>query len=112
MGDSDSSKGEDLKHNSLETFFGEAVDFMGKGDVILQGDFNARSGNENDYLPNDKYDGIFGIENHEDPPHRNSEDRKICEKGSLLIDLCRSYDFRIANGRTLGDIFGKFTYMQ
>ena len=112
VGDSDSSKGEDLKHNSLETFFGEAVDFMGKGDVILQGDFNARSGNENDYLPNDKYDGIFGIENHEDPPHRNSEDRKICERGSLLIDLCRSYDFRIANGRTLGDIFGKFTSMQ
>jgi hypothetical protein len=100
------------KHSSLEKFFSEANQFSLKGEVIMQGDINGRIGNLSDYLKKDKYDDLFGILNHENNPPRNSEDKKVCERGSLLIDLCKSGDYRIANGRKPGDIFGKFTSMQ
>ena len=100
------------KHACLEKFFEEAAQFSSKGEVILQGDINARTGTLPDFLTKDKYDEFFGIENHDKNPPRNSEDRKVCERGSLLLDLCRSGDYRIANGRKLGDLTGKFTSMQ
>ena len=104
--------GVDDNHSSLESFFEEARLFNKKGEIILQGDINARTGNELDFLPKDKFDDLFGIVNEEINPPRNSEDKKVCERGALLLDLCRSGDFRIANGRKPGDLFGKFTSMQ
>ena len=101
-----------VNQSSLEKIFEEAVTFSKKGEVILQGDFNARIGTEPDFLHKDKFDDTFGIINHDDNPPRNSEDKKVCERGSLFIDLCRSFDLRVANGRKTGDIFGKFTSMQ
>ena len=100
------------KHSSLEEFFVEANQFSSKGEVIMQGDINGRIGRLPDFITNDKYDDLFGIENHEYNPPRNSEDTKVCTRGSLLLDLCKSGDFRIANGRKPGDIFGKYTSMQ
>jgi hypothetical protein len=100
------------KHTSLERFFEEATQFSMKGEVILQGDINARTGDLPDFLTKDKFDDYFGIVNNEKNPPRNSEDKKVCERGSLLLDLCRSGDYRIANGRKLGDLSGKFTSMQ
>ena len=100
------------KHSSLERFFEEAHLYSKKGEVILQGDINARTGDEPDFLSKDKYDDLFGIENREINPPRNSEDKKVCERGSLLLDLCKSGDYRIANGRKPGDLFGKYTSIQ
>ena len=100
------------KHEPLQLFFEEARQFSLKGEVILQGDFNARTAAMPDYLIKDKFDDEFGICNEERTPPRNSEDKKVCERGSLLLDLCRSGDFLIANGRKPGDVFGKFTSMQ
>ena len=80
------------KHTSLEKFFEEADHYSMKGEVIMQGDMNARIGMQPDFLSKDKYDDLFGIENHGKNPPRNSEDKKVCERGSLLIDLCRSSD--------------------
>ena len=100
------------KHKSLELLFEEAQLFSTLGEVILQGDLNARIGNEPDFIPKDKYDDIFGIVNHDKNPPRNSEDMKVCDRGSLLLDLCRSSDYLIANGRKPGDLFGKFSSMQ
>ena len=58
-------------------FFEEAAQFSSKGEVILQGDINARTGTLPDFLTKDKYDEFFGIENHDKNPPRNSEDRKV-----------------------------------
>ena len=102
----------DEKHSSLEKFFEEANQFSLKGEVIMQGDMNGRIGSLPDFINKDKYDDLFGIENHEYNPPRNSEDKKVCDRGSLIIDLCKSGDYRVANGRKPGDIFGKFTSMQ
>ena len=98
--------------SSLERFFEEARQFNHKGEVILQGDFNARTGKEDDFISKDKFDDIFGIENEATNLPRNSEDGKVCERGALLLDLCKSCDYRICNGRKPGDLFGKFTSIQ
>ena len=100
------------KLEKLESFFKEAEIFAMQGEVILQGDINARIGNQYDFLSKDKYDEILGIETHDDNPPKNSEDKKTCERGLVLLDLCRSLDYLIANGRKPGDLFGKFTSMQ
>ena len=103
---------DNVKHKVLETFFEEADMFKDKGDVIIQGDLNARTGTKADYITGDKYDHILGIENTKSNIPRNSEDRHVCERGALLLDLCKSLDFHIVNGRKPGDIFGKFTSHQ
>ena len=74
--------------------------------------FNARTANTPDFLKMDKMDDIFHIENQVAPPLRNSEDKKICERGLNMVDLCKSLDFLIINGRKAGDIFGKYTSFQ
>ena len=55
---------------------------------------------------------MFGISNQEKPLPRNSEDRKTFPRGDSLLNLCKSLDFLIVNGRKSGDIFGKFTSSQ
>ena len=47
------------------------------------------------------------------PLTRNSEDMKLINKrGKDFLDLCRIHDLTIANGRVMGDIFGKYTCHQ
>ena len=50
--------------------------FQHKGVTIVQGDFNARTGSEPDFVNADKSDDIFGIENLMNQGPRNSEDTK------------------------------------
>ena len=54
----------------------------------MLGDFDGRTGNL-PFIARDKYDEIFGIENHENNPPRNSEDKRVCDRGSALLDLCK-----------------------
>ena len=63
----------------------------------------------------DKYDEILGVQNTlvSIPPSRNSQDMKIVNKrGREFLDICRINDLVIANGRTIGDLFGKYTCHQ
>ena len=44
---------------------------------------------------------------------RNSKDMKIINRrGNDLLDICRINDLCVVNGRTLGDLFGRFTCHQ
>ena len=86
--------------------------FRYKGVIIVQGDLNARTGKEPDYVNADKSDDIFGIQNLTNQAPRNSEDTKTNPRGKDLIDLCKINDLLIANGRTSGDLFGKLTSHQ
>ena len=90
----------------------EAESFSEKGVVFIQGDLNARTGTEPDYIEHDKSDDIFNIQNLEKPLSRNSDDKKLCERGTKLLDLCKYMDFLIVNGRKTEDIFGKYTSIQ
>ncbi len=83
-----------------------------KGSVLICGDFNARTGNENDTISPDKFDEEFHIINNNPPPRRNSQDKTLNGRGKDLIDMCKSLELYIVNGRKLGDPFGKFTCFQ
>lgn len=86
--------------------------FSKKGSVLVQGDLNARTGNEQDFVTFDKYDIIPSNVGENSPIKRSSEDRKINQRGKELIDLCKANDLLIANGRKVGDLRGKFTSHQ
>ena len=83
------------------------------GDIILCGDFNARSGSEPDFIQNDNY-GIH-IPVHDDyecdviQELRNSYDSKLDTRGKQLLEFCISTKMRILNGRVIGDLLGKYT---
>ena len=84
------------------------------GEIILQGDFNARTSNGTDIVEPDKFDPIIPtIETNQSYiSPRNSKDKKLDGRGKELLDLCKSLDLSIVNGRKTGDIFGDFTSFQ
>ena len=77
----------------------------------MQGDLNARTGVERDFIESDKFDAS-GVENFSKYSCRNSEDKKVNKRGKDLLDLCKVNDLLITNGRKIGDLFGKFTSHQ
>ena len=93
----------------------EITNFNKKGgEVILQGDFNARTSNRTDTVEPDKFDPVNPIMEKNLIPinSRNSKDSKLDSRGRELLDLCKSLDLNIVNGRKTGDIFGDFTSFQ
>ena len=94
----------------------DIASYSTQGEVMVCGDFNARTGGLSDYILNDAV-----TENFEDCPtppgycpdypiKRNQLDSKSNFHGSLLTDLCKSSQLRIVNGRFLGDSLGYFTF--
>ena len=83
-------------------------------DIILLGDFNARTSTLSDILPHDAHNNEFnpGDENNELLPKRNNSDPKLNTNGRPFIELLQSLGLVILNGRTLGDIFGAPTCIQ
>ena len=90
--------------------------FLSKGEVILSGDFNARTGGLNDFIQNDGVnDNFTDCPVPEDytpdlPLERNQLDQKNNLHGNLLVNICKSSQMRIVNGRFLGDSLGYFTF--
>ena len=86
----------------------------GKNTYIF-GDFNARTKTVCENIIHDKTDETLGIQTtiKSTPPSRNSEDQKLVNKrGHDFLDLCRAHDLTIANGRTIGDLYGHYTCHQ
>ena len=76
------------------------------------GDFNARTGTENDFIV-EEHNNFVLDDNFPLPrqvPNRKSFDSHINEHGKYLIELCKSLDLRILNGRCKGDSLGKITF--
>ena len=86
--------------------------YSSMGQIVLVGDFNSRTATEKDYISQDTSKHIpvnmcYRID--KDLGNRSNEDSKICESGKRLIEICITSELRILNGRTLGDMFGRFT---
>jgi hypothetical protein len=83
------------------------------GEVVVQGDFNAYTGSIPDFVLSDNppYPNSDGPNYFIDSCiPRNKFDRKHPNKsGKLLTDLCKETGLRLLNGRTLGDLHGKYT---
>ena len=92
----------------------EIAKFQQKGEVIIQGDFNARTGREKDFVNPHIMDENY---NHREAENmgvvqRNSEDTTINPRGEELLELCKSLDMVILNGRKVSDLWGKMTSHQ
>ena len=93
----------------------EIQQFSSGQNTLILGDFNARIKTVCENIAYDKSDEYFGVENKLEtiPLSRNSEDMKIVNsRGREFLDVCRSNDLSIANGRVVGDLFGKYTCHQ
>ena len=60
-------------------------------------------------IPPDKFDDEFHICVNDNPPKRNSQDKKANKRGMELVDMCKSLELNIINARKTGDPFGKYT---
>ena len=101
--------------NFFDTVNGEIEKFKNDKNFLIFGDFNARTRTECENVVHDKYDENFGIQSKMThlPLSRNSEDMKLINKrGKDFLDICRINDLSIANGRVIGDFFGKYTCHQ
>jgi hypothetical protein len=105
-GNSERSK---KNYDFLSTLNDEIAFYSKKGPILLQGDFNSRTGVGKDFVEFDKSDLELGIENFDNQNGRNSEDKKVNSRGKELLDVCKLNDLLILNGRKTGDIFGAFT---
>ncbi|CAH3165340.1 unnamed protein product, partial [Porites lobata] len=86
--------------------------FHRKGLIVLAGDFNARTGKENDFITDESGKFIPGGDI-PPPPNltkRQNFDNIVNDHGKQLLDLCKTCDLRILNGRSKGDTLGKFTF--
>ena len=92
----------------------EVMKFQTKGRIILTGDLNARTGKTHDYILPDRHNFLEENEEADNPlfPERNSEDTKTDNRGEELLELCKSLNLVILNGRKPGDMFGKVTSIQ
>ena len=86
----------------------DVISLHEKGEVIIIGDLNARTGKLDDTINPDKSDIEFDISIPTPPPNRNSRDTVTDRRGLDLLELCKSVDLRIVNGRKTGDHFGDF----
>ena len=91
----------------------EVAKYAQLGDILLMGDFNARTACENDYINNDGDNAFVPLPDVYVPdlpmPSRRSHDMVVNTYGRKLLELCKCSSLRLLNGRKLGDSLGKFT---
>lgn len=103
----------------IEDVLFELQNMYGDIEIVLAGDFNARtaeifefaSENNDNYNPGLHYIFDNGIGEELNMPKRKNKDKTVNTFGKSLIDLCSMYDLCIVNGRNKGDIDGNFTYV-
>ena len=83
-----------------------------KGNMILLGDFSARTGM---YKDNVSKEGSNFISNDSselslERDLRNNFDNILNSHGKRLLETCKIFDLRILNGRSKGDYLGNTTY--
>ena len=86
--------------------------FSSLGSILLMKDFNSRTGK---YADNVCQDGNSIIVNDQSKSsqyafQRNSFDDNLNNHGKKLLEICRSADLRILNGRISGDSLGRPTF--
>ncbi|KAK6188627.1 hypothetical protein SNE40_004767 [Patella caerulea] len=86
--------------------------YQSNADVLLCGDFNARTSSLNDFICNDNGSYLPIYDDYRldvNIQQRYSRDGVIDTRGRELIDTCIGNQLRFLNGRVLGDLFGNYT---
>ena len=95
----------------LET---DIVKYQLLGKVLVTGDFNGRTGSGSDFILYDRYieAGLDESLRLTDIPVRCNKDHVTDSYGKRLLELCKSTNFLIANGRLGSDKdVGNYTYI-
>ena len=99
--------------DALEILEAEIVNYNGKGDIMLLGDTNCRTGEQKEKM----YQTINGNDTQTadifEPivlPSRANQDKNVNKNGKRLINILGTNHLMIANGRTPGDLDGKLTF--
>ena len=93
------------------------VKYKNEGDVIITGDLNSRTGSSDinsDILEYDRYNenGLSEYIRYDNIPHRINQDCVLDNNGKRLLELCKSTELLIANGRIgLDSQVGDYTYI-
>ena len=104
----------------FETLMQDVMSFQAQGVVIMTGDFNGRIGQAQQW-DNDidertwcclSPSGVQLVHHHFLAPDRGSRDDVINNVGKHIIDLYRSCDLCVMNGRVPGDIDGAYMFEQ
>uniref|UniRef100_A0A672KW72 Reverse transcriptase domain-containing protein n=1 Tax=Sinocyclocheilus grahami TaxID=75366 RepID=A0A672KW72_SINGR len=102
-------------NSSLENKILNVLDQVGEDvKLIIAGDFNARTGNECDYIECDYSEYIVCgscYTNDHFEGYRKSKDKVVNTFGHCLLDMYRNLNIHFVNGRTGKDIDGEFTIM-
>ncbi len=86
----------------------EIMKYSSKGNALLMGDFNSRTGNGQDFIEIDCSDNLPLPDDHivDSIPVRNNCDSKVTLQGRTLLHLCISSQIKMLNGRKIGDNSG------
>ncbi|CAG2248495.1 unnamed protein product [Mytilus edulis] len=91
----------------------DTVKYSSLGHIMPQGDFNAYTNTKPDYVTFDASKKTNLEDSHYDDDKimsRNILDPKLINNsGKILLSLCQESCLRIFNGRTVGDLHGKYT---
>ena len=88
----------------------DVLQFGECGEILLCGDFNARTGAKADFIDNlnlDRFVGTLPPEMIDNSPMRKSHDKAVNSFGNKLLSFCKDHEMLIVNGR-LDD--GQCTY--
>ncbi|KAI4904413.1 hypothetical protein NFI96_007497 [Prochilodus magdalenae] len=99
--------------NFFEDLQADITLFQAQGNVLLIGDFNARTGTEPDIINTHGNKHVFGHSVLFSAPtelKRNSLDSTVNRSGKELLHLCQTSGLFILNGRVRGDSMGRPTY--
>ena len=99
----------------IEDIEADILDFCNdESAFLLIGDMNARTGIIDDYCTLDEKNitNLNNVDVNENHPktRRNNCDIQINQEGLKVIQLCKSFDLMILNGRINGDFWGNFTH--
>ena len=92
----------------LEQIQNDIMKYSRIGQIVLTGDFNARTGTNLDFIENDDDIGSLSTNYIIDQEilQRKSFDTIVNTRGKEFLELCISSRIRILNGRTIGDTLG------
>ena len=96
----------------FDEFENDIEKFSSLGSVLILGDFNSRTGKYSDIVCQEGNTIITNDQSNSSlcAPQRNSFDNELNNHGKRLLEICRSADLRILNGRISGDSLGRPTF--
>ena len=90
------------------------IEFSSQGYILLLEYFNARTGKYQDYIPQNTSRVINEVkiipDDYQNPTPSNNYDNILKSHGKKILQVSKTLDLRILNGRINGDTLGRVTY--